>query len=106
MTRLYQLEMTLSAGNSGLFGLMWRRLRGAQRHSRDRLGRESFSEAAGRLAYLSRFDQYRMVEDLLRRSVYTVVCQAPSTKKASFSPGHGGIVAPITLRGSCPSQRN
>ena len=106
MTRLYQLEMTLSAGNSGLFGLMRRRLRGGQRHSRDRLGRESFSEGARQLAYLSRFDQYRMVEDLLRRSVYTVVCQAPSTKKASFSPGHGGIVAPIASRGSCPSQRN
>jgi len=39
-------------------------------------------------------------------SVYTVGRQAPSTKEASFSPGHGGIVAPIALRGSCPSQRN
>ncbi len=68
--------------------------------------KQAEQEARDRLAHISRFDQYRIVEDLLRRSVYTVGCQAPSTKKASFSPGHGGIVAPIALRGSCPSQRN
>jgi|HubBroStandDraft_6_1064221.scaffolds.fasta_scaffold181702_2 hypothetical protein len=69
-------------------------------------GRESFCEAAGRLPRISRFDQYQIVEDLLLRSGYTVGCQAPSTNKASFSPGQGGIVAPIALRASGPSQRN
>jgi hypothetical protein len=83
-----------------------RRLRGRQRDSAAHSGRESFCEAAGRLSRVSRFDQYRIVKDLLRRSAYTVGCQAPLTKKASFSPGHGGIVAPIALRGSYPSQRN
>jgi hypothetical protein len=57
------------------------------------------------LAHVSRLDQSR-IGDLLRRSGYTVGRQAPSTKKASSSPGHGGIVAPIALRGSSPSQRN
>ncbi len=62
--------------------------------------RDGFCEAAGRLAHVSRFDQSRIVEDLVRWSGYTVGCQAPSTKKASLSPGHGGIVAPIASRGS------
>ena len=39
-------------------------------------------------------------------SGYTVGCQVPSTKKASPSPGQGGIVAPSALRGSGPSLRN
>ena len=37
---------------------------------------------------------------------YTMGRQAPSTKTASLSPGHGGIVAPSALRGSGPSLRN
>ena len=68
--------------------------------------KQAEQEARNRLAHVSRFDQHRIVEDLRRRSGYTVGCQAPSIKKASFSLGHGGIVAPIALRGSCPSQRN
>ncbi len=68
--------------------------------------KQAEQEARDRLAPISRFDRYRMVEDLLRRSGYNVGSQVPSTKNASLSPGHGGIVAPIALRGSGPSQRN
>ena len=41
-----------------------------------------------------------------RRPRYIVGSQGLSTKTASLWPGHGGIVAPIMLSGSCPSQRN
>jgi hypothetical protein len=66
-------------------------------------GQESFR---GRLAHVSRWNRHRVVQDLPCRPGYTVGCQAPSTKKASLSPGHGGIVAPMAVRGSGPSQRN
>jgi hypothetical protein len=67
--------------------------------------KQAEQEARDRLAQVSR----RRASDrrrLPRRSGYTVGCQAPSTKKASLSPGQRGIVVPITVRGSCPSQRN
>src|SRR5215471_2696880 len=65
-----------------------------------------FVEAAGQLARASQFGRHRVVKDLPCRSGYTVGCQVPSTKKASPSPGQGGIVAPSALRGSGPSLRN
>src|SRR5262249_33449069 len=37
---------------------------------------------------------------------YPVGCQVTSTRTASASPGQGGMVAPITMRGSGLSQRN
>ena len=63
-------------------------------------------EAAGQLARASQFGRHRVVEDSPCRSGYTVGFQVPLTKKASPSPGQGGIVAPSALRASGPSLRN
>ena len=69
-----------------------------------RFGR-AFAEAGGPIALVSRFEQHQ-IEDFASPVRYSVACQVPSTKRASPSPGHGGIVAPITSSDSPPSLRN